>query len=253
VVVAGSLEVIKEILRLSMKYHFSIGSIPTVKQKDLIKFYDLPKKPSAAIELALRQGGQAMDLILCNGKMMLFRTTVGQIPLLDTPAKASWIRILVAALKKFAGFQLYTFEFNTAGKQKINTAASGCMILQNFRGSFASRLISHDHSLTDGNVSLVISAPISVIAYVKLLFQALKTSTGFKKLPGSIGYIKSPQIDIEPATRLDVFIDDEKATHTPLHCETIAKARRVNVGTSLTEQSRGVAPASERIDIDNLP
>jgi hypothetical protein len=39
IVVAGSLRVIMEILRLGMKYHFSIGMIPTKKQKHLTMNY----------------------------------------------------------------------------------------------------------------------------------------------------------------------------------------------------------------------
>jgi len=253
VVVAGPLDVIKEILRLAMKYQFSIGIIPTKKQKHLIKFYDLPKNPSAAVELALRQDGQTMDLILCNGKIMLFKAAIGRIPFLDTPAKASWIQILLNSLRKFVSFRLYTFKFGTAGKQEIDTAASGCMILQHFRGSFASRLISHDHSFTDGMASLVISAPISIIEYVKLLRQALRSSKRFKKLPSSIGYIKSPQIDIESETRLEVFIDDQHATHTPLHCEAIAKAVHVNVGNNMRVESISTNASKEKIDINNLP
>jgi uncharacterized hydrophobic protein (TIGR00271 family) len=253
VVVAGPLLVIKAVLRLALKYHFSIGIIPTKKQKHLIKFYDLPKNPSAAVELALRQDGQTIDLILCNGEIMLFKAAIGRIPFLDTPPKASWIRVLLNALRKFVKFRLYTFKFGTAGKQEINTAASGCMILQHARGSFAARLISQDHSFTDGMASLVISAPISIIAYVKLLRQALRSSKRFKKLPNSIGYIKSPQIDIEPETRLDVIIDDQHAMHTPLHCEAITKAMRINVGKSLQEESRSATDVRERIDIENLP
>ena len=253
VVVAGSLDVIKEILRLAMKHHFSIGIIPTKNQKHLIKFYDLPQNPAAAIELALHQNGQTIDLILCNGVIMLFKTAVGRIPFLDTPAKASWIQVLLLALRKFVRFRLYTFKFVTAAKEEINTAASGCMILQHSRKSFAARLISHDHSFTDGMASLVISAPISMIEYVKLLVQALRSSKGYKRLPSSIGYIKSPQIDIEPETRLDVVIDDEHTTHTPLHCEAITKAVCINVGKRLQEESRSATDAIERIDIENLP
>jgi diacylglycerol kinase family enzyme len=237
VVVAGSLDVIKEILRLAMKYRFSIGIIPTKKQKHLIKFYDLPKNPAAAVELALRQEGQNIDLILCNEEIMLFKAAIGRIPFLDTPAKASWIQVLLNALRKFVRFKLYTFRFGTAAKKEINTAASGCMILQHARGSFAARLISHDYSF----------------AYAKLLRQALRSSKRFKNLPSSIGYIKSPQIDIEPETGLDVIIDDQLITQTPLHCETIAKAVRINVGKSLQEESRGAEDVRERIDVENLP
>lgn len=253
VVVAGPLDVIKAVLRLAMKYRFSIGIIPTKKQKHLIKFYDLPKNPSAAVELALRQNGQAIDLIVCNEKIMMFKAAIGHIPFLDTPAQANWVQVLLNALRKFVGLRLYTFKLSTAGKKEIDTAASGCMILQHSRGSFASRLISHDHSFTDGMVSLLISAPISIIEYLKLLGQALRFSKKYKKLPNSIGYIKSPQIDIEPETRLDVIIDDQHATHTPLHCEVIAKAMHVNVGKNLQVESSSANASKEKIDINNLP
>ncbi|MGD8741315.1 MAG: hypothetical protein PVG34_13450 [Desulfobacterales bacterium] len=73
VVVAGSLDVIKKILRLATSYHFSIGIIPSREQIDLIKFYDLPKNPTAAVDLALQRDGQVMDLIFCNKKIMLFK------------------------------------------------------------------------------------------------------------------------------------------------------------------------------------
>jgi uncharacterized hydrophobic protein (TIGR00271 family) len=183
----------------------------------------------------------------------MFKAAIGRIPFLDTPAKANWMRVLFNALRKFVGFRLYTFKFGTAGKQEIDTAASGCMILQHAKGSFASRLISHDHSNMDGMASLVISAPISIIAYARLLRQALRSSKKFKKLPSSIGYIRSPQLDIEPNTRLDVIIDDQNTTQTPLHCETITQAVRINVGKSLQEESRSSAEIRERIDIGNLP
>jgi uncharacterized hydrophobic protein (TIGR00271 family) len=253
VVVAGPLDTIKKVLGLAMKYRFGIGIIPARNQKHLIKFYDLPKNPPAAVELALRQDGQTIDLILCNDKIMLFKAAIGHIPFLDTPAKAGWFWILLNTLKKLVKIRLFKFKFATAGKKEIDTAASGCLILQHSRGSFASRLISHDHSFADGMASLVISAPISIIEYLKLLRQALRSSKKYKLLPSSIGYIKSPRIDIEPEARLDVIIDDHQTTRTPLHCETIPKAVRINLGDSLQAESGSSEEVRERIDIKNLP
>jgi len=109
VVVAGPLDVIKGILSLATDYHFSIGILPTEKQKDLIKFYDLPKNSADAVDLALLQDGRVMDLVLCNGKIMMFKATVGQIPLLDTPAKASWIRVLAEAMKNLVHLSILIF------------------------------------------------------------------------------------------------------------------------------------------------
>ena len=253
VVVAGPLDVIKEILWLAMEHHFSIGIIPTERQKHLIRLYDLPRNTSAAIELALRQDGPRIDLILCNGQIMLFKAAIGRIPFLDAAITTSWFRLVTIALKKFIGFRLYAFKFLTAGQQQINTATSGCLVLNHSRASFASRLISNGHSFNDGLVSLVISAPTSIIEYAKLLIQALRSAERYKHLPSSIGYIKSSRIEIGSETPLDVIIDDKHTTHTPVHCETAAGAVQVNVGESLQADNRREKAAKEEIEVSNLP
>jgi uncharacterized hydrophobic protein (TIGR00271 family) len=102
-------------------------------------------------------------------------------------------------------------------------------------------------------ISLLVSAPLSIIDYLKFLGQSLKRTVRRKPVPSTIGYIKSPQIDIESERELRVFVDGEPATHTPLHCETIQEAVRINIGTRLREKKRRSQPAKERINIDNLP
>ena len=252
-VVAGPLDAIKEILRLGMQHRFSIGIIPIAKQKNLSRLYGLPGDAAAAIELALRNDGQKIDLILCNGQIMLFKAAIGRVPFLDTAITASWFRLVTIALNKFIGFRLYAFKFLTAGEQHIHTAASGCLILNHSRASFASRLMTHVHSSSDGMASLVISAPTSIMEYARLLIQALRSSEGNKNLPGSIGYIKSSRIDIESDNRLDVIIDDKHTTHTPVHCETAAGAVQVNVGESLQQDNRRDKAAKEEVEVNNLP
>jgi len=127
------------------------------------------------------------------------------------------------------------------------------MIVQHHEGTIASRLISHDGSFMDGKISLLVSAPLSIIQYLKFLAQSLKSTVSRKTTPSTIGYIKSSQIDIESERELDVFIDGELAAKTPLHCETIPEAVRINIGTRLREKYRRSQTAKERINIDNLP
>ncbi len=253
VVVSGALDVIKTVLGLAMKYDFSVGLVPMHTQKGLTRCYALPGKSDAVINLALRQDAQVMDLILCNQKILLFKATIGRLPLMDSPGDISRLSIVAKALKRFIGLEFLTFNFTTSSKQKIKTAACGCMIVQHHEGTLASRLISHDSSFTDGMISLVIAAPRSIIEYFTFLAQFLKRTVRRKPIPSTIGYIKSPQIDIESERELDVFVDGEPATHTPLHCETVPEAVRINVGARLHEKKRKSQPAKERINIDNLP
>ena len=253
VVVSGDIKALKKVLRLSIKYHFSVGILPAETQKDLIRFYDLPGKIDEAIDLALQEDAQLMDLILCNGTILLFKASVGRIPLIDTPSNVSRLKILFLALKKLFGLKLLLFTIRPAGQKMIKTAACGCMIIKHHRGSLASRLISYDSNINDAMVSMVVLAPISIVDYLKFLVQLLTSSARQKHLPGVIGHIKSPTIDIDSEATLDVDIDGEHATQTPLQCEALPDAVRINVGEKLREESRSNKPAKEKLNIDNLP
>ena len=80
VVVCGSLETIRAVLKLAGRTGFSVGVVPTKTQKELMRFYDLPSDIDAAVDLALRADPMAFDLWLCNGHVALFKAMVGDLP-----------------------------------------------------------------------------------------------------------------------------------------------------------------------------
>jgi len=253
VVVSGALDNIKSVLNLAMQYKFSVGLIALDSQKNLIKSLELHKDTDKAIELALREDVQLMDLILCNEKIVLSRASIGRVPILDTSSDIGFFEFVGKALNKFKGMKLLKFSFTTANEKLITTAASGCMILQHHKGSLASRLIQHDSSARDGAISLIITSPFSIIDYFIFLIQTWRRSATQKKLPIGIGYIKSSQIDIESEIELAVFIDGNNETHTPVHVEAIKDAVRINIGEWLEEENKNVQAAKENIRIDNIP
>ena len=253
VVVSSVLDDVKQILNLAMQHKFSVGLIPLESQKKLIKSLELNTDADKAIEQALRQDPPLMDLIICNGTILLSRASIGRIPLLDESSDLGFFDFFTKAINKFKGMKLLKFSFTTANDKKIITAASGCMILQHSKDSLAARLISSDNSVRDGSISLIISSPFSIIDYLKFLIQAWRRSSSQKKLPAGIGYIKSNKILIESGTELSVFIDGNNETHTPVQCETIKDAIRINIGDWLVKESENATIAKERIRTDNLP
>ena len=80
VVVCGTLETIRAVVKLAARTGFSVGVVPTKTQKELILFYDLPRDIDAAVDLALRADPMAFDLWLCNGHVALFKAMVGDLP-----------------------------------------------------------------------------------------------------------------------------------------------------------------------------
>ncbi len=252
VVVSGTLTAIKSVIRLAMEHGFSVGLIPAKKQKSLRECYGLPVKADRAVDVALRNDAIHMDIIRCNQEILLFKATVGRLPLLDSTKTNYSLKTIWRALKRFVGIRLLGFEF-TINNKKIDTAACGCMIVQQHERSFASRLIEHDSSATDGMVSLVIAAPRSIIDYLRFLYQSAKGSFSLKRITSTIGYIKSREIEITSERQLDVYVDGECLTRTPLTCETIPLAVRLNVGERLRQKQGGDTAPKESLNILNLP
>jgi uncharacterized hydrophobic protein (TIGR00271 family) len=71
-------------------------------------------------------------------------------------------------------------------------------------------------------------APISVVDYLKLMWARLLFSGESKRIPDSIGFIKSPEITIDSDSPLNFNIDGEDLTTLPVHVEVKTAALKLN-------------------------
>ncbi|HID48036.1 MAG TPA: DUF389 domain-containing protein [Chromatiales bacterium] len=253
VVAAGPRELINNILQLARTVGFSVGLIPLKKQKGIARAAALPPDFDAALDLALRAAAPAVDCVECNGHLVLGKATIGWIPMLDEPAGLRPGRILRKAVWKLFRLRLDKYLFETAGGSTIRTAASGCMILPRLEGGPATRIVEPDSSIRDVAVNLLVTSPFSVMEYLKFLVQFLWPGAKGRRLPEGVGYLKSRRLVVEPDIEMDVFIDGERKTVTPVTCELIPEAVKLNVGESLREELRKPLLEKETIRIDNLP
>lgn len=253
VVVSAPLGEIKSVMALNMGYDFTIGIIPGPEQRNLRNCYELPGNFDDALEIALRNDAQVMDVILCNKHILIFKAAIGRMPLIDSLSDSSSVLKLFRAVGSFWGISLLPFQFKVASGKVIKTAASGSMIVQRHKRTLASQLISHDSSLTDGMISMVITAPTSIVDYFSFLYQTFLCRGRRKRIPKTIGYIKSSTVVIETEEPFEVAVDGEKITQTPLYCETMPRAVRINVGKGLRESEIDNVKNTERIEVKNLP
>ncbi|MFT5702453.1 MAG: putative hydrophobic protein (TIGR00271 family) [Desulforhopalus sp.] len=254
VVVCAPIHFIKKVMHLAMEYQFSLGLIPLPSQTSLIKNYGLPRDLTEAVFLALRSDPRNLDIVLCNDQIVLFKASIGRIPLVDNPEESSKIRLLYNGLKDLISLRLLPFSIKTEGKNsaKLSTAACGCILFTNPAHNFASRMVTHDSSFTDGLVSMVVVAPISFIDYFRLWFQIL-TGKISSTVPDSIGFIKSPHINLESENEMNVYIDGEKGGKIPVDCRVIPEAIKMNHGKDLVLENNRSAPGSEKYITKSLP
>ncbi|MFC1630515.1 MAG: TIGR00341 family protein [Arenicellales bacterium] len=253
VVISGDLNDLKYVLKLSAELGFSMGVIAQEEYRELARSYGIPDKPEQAVELALRKSGHELDLILCNGEVLLYKATMGRLPLLDTPRGTSRLKMIWRGLKQFSGLKLLPLRFVTNNGKEINTAACGCMLIQQHGSNLASRKIAADSTAKDEMVELIISAPVSILGYFKFLLQIILPAGYRKKLPDSIGFVKSKSFVIESDAPLDVTIDGESRTSTPIFCETLPRAVTLNIGDEYSASLKVASPGKEKLNISNLP
>ena len=255
VVISGNMTFLKEMIRFSLEHDFSIGLIPLPDQKDLSRVFALPATIDGLIDLALRKDAIKKDLTLCNEKILLFKASIGRIPLIDRPATTKQLYIFWDTLKMLWSLRLLPFTFSIADEQKtdIHTAACGCMILGGYRQGLASRLIASHSSFVDGMISLFIAAPISVVDYIKFVFHILFRPETDTSIPASTGYIKCSEITIKTEEPLPVDIDGEHAATTPLHCRILPGAVRINIGEESYASRREAEKGKGQIHVKSLP
>lgn len=253
VVIAASLPDIKRLLFLARDGDFNVGILPSKSQENLRSCYDLPHELPAQMDVALQKTGQAMDLITCNGHIMLFNATVGRLPLLQETSQHRRWQTIIKTLVQLVGLRLKTYQFTTQGGKHIDSAACGCMVVQRHESSLASRLVARDSSFSDGMISLVIAAPMSVADYLNFLSEFLRDKFRGNKVPQTLGYIKSASIEVHNAKPAEVSIDGELATETPLKIEVAPLAVTVNLGESLKETVVESGAVKEQVEVKNLP
>lgn len=252
VVVSATLSGIKEVIKLSVAYKFSVGIIPLQESKKIVAALGLPNNFSELSALALQDNAPAIDLVFCNEELMLLKAVIGWMPVLDSSVEKNKLEILFHALRRTFSIRLRSFSITTANGKEISTVASGCMLVQHHRGDYASKLVKEDSSVTDCAVSLLVSSPFSVIEYERFLIQLLMGNRNNNRLPSSVGYIKSRAITISSQAEINVLIDGDQVTKTPVYCETKPSAARVNVSAELAGKSTG-ASGKEAFKVANLP
>lgn len=251
IVVSAPMAGLKKVILFAVERELSVGVLPLDAQKSLARYFALPAGREEQIELALRKNDQARDLVLCNGELVLYKATIGRMPVIDVDDRLNHWGSFKSAYERFRSLRLLGFTFTTANEKNIDTAACGCMIVQHHAGSMVSRLIANDSNPNDGMISLVVAAPLSIYAYLGFLFHAFRRSVAPKKLPDTLGYIKTSGLTIASDVELAVDIDGETTTSTPVKCELVTNALRLNAGLMEDDATRG--ETKERIDIKNLP
>ena len=259
-IVTGCLNEIKLLMGIAHQNEIPLGIVPTVEQKELMRTFDLSSKAEEALAQALDVSEKKVDLLYCNGEIVLQEVVIGDAPPLDSfdttlNGKSYWDRIKLfwRTLSRVKTLKHTTMKITDAKENEIKLSAVGIVGVEYHNNTFASKLIASQLSSSDGKLSIVILSPTSIVQYMGYLFSALVSHLTPTKLPSSVGYIRSSAITIEPSEEMDVLIDSAQKQITPIELEVQEKALALGVGEKFWEKQSTQTSTKDSIKVDHLP
>ncbi len=258
--VCGELEEIKEVLQYVLIEHKSVGIVPLPSQQALIRTFMLSTKLDKSIAIAKVPAQTPMDVLLCEGEIVLQEVVVGDVPPLDTydsvlkgKGLLGRIELLLHTLKKVRRLHHRRFTLTDADEKVLKFSAVGLVGLEYHNGTFASKLIASQINAGDGKLSLLILAPTSIVQYMGYLFTAFVSRWTPKQLPRSLGYLRSSKLNVETAQPLEVLIDGKERMETPVELRVEEKALALSVGEGFWEKQSDEVKGKNSTKIDHLP
>ncbi len=259
-IVSGTLKEIKEVLELALRYDKSIGIIPMPKQKELMKTFALSSKLDESISQALAVSEEKIDVLFSNDEIVLQEVVIGDAPPLDqfdtTLKEKSFfgrIELFFHMMVKVKELHHTKMKLTDAKENEIKFSAVGLVGVEYNNATFASKLISKQINSSDGKLSLVILAPISMVQYMGYLFNSLVSRWTPERLPQSVGYLRSSALKIETGRPLTVLIDSDLKQETPIQLKVQERVLSLSVGEKFWEKQSKETNGKDSIKIDHLP
>jgi uncharacterized hydrophobic protein (TIGR00271 family) len=267
-VVVGEDRMIRRAMDAAESEGVGLGLLPVGKLTQTRDFYDLPADAAERLALALREPEVALDVLRCNGDIVLGQATIGDVPFLDRRGQALvrlqkqfWRRWAMAlslfwtALKRLFVIHPALIRLQLGKEEKARqTAVTGIVLLENDVGFVAGRMLGETLSARDGRVAALLLAPTSIVRYLGFLLRAAfgGTATG-GRMPRALSYVRTERLVIESDTELDYRIDGLRHRDKRIEVTVHAQSLSMNVGARFADMAGIDDKGKDTLRLANLP
>jgi uncharacterized hydrophobic protein (TIGR00271 family) len=234
---------------------WQIAILPIKTNRTAQVSFGVPASLGQALKGALEmENPTRIDLLTCNGQVMLGTLIIGNVWGLHSPmTKQNLWRDLVATLGHLRSLRLQPFSITTGKGQKQDLAAMGVTV---FGHSFAGLPTTAIHQAlipNDGKLNAFILSPTSVLSHLWFLLKLrFQRPLSMRQLPDSVGFIRSQSLTITSQRPLAATLDGQTMEASEWHIEVRKDAAAVFIDKRL-EVSTEEGDTRDSLRTSHLP
>ena len=241
-------EEIKWFLKKHISSELLIGIIPNKQCTKVMRSYGISNDIFEAIDDAINEkNSEYVDILLCNGELTFNEIIIGDVHGLNqySTQNENLYKKIKSFFSNLKNLTFRDYALVTAKEHKIQTAATGIMILEHNTNGVNKNLINENLSLHDGKLNALILAPSSIISYLYYLLMAFFYHRfSINKLPKSIGIVATSKLEIKSSKPMDFVMDGIGVSSKVISLEVVRDALHVQLG-------RLIPNMHERVTIDD--
>ncbi len=249
-----------EALKCACQKQLSLGLIPISGEKpsQFINNLDISRNFDDCLQLALDENPFFMDLIECNGEVVINgvnfvnQTTMAEF-IGDSHASEGIHKIEFVIKRFFHAFSLtpHPVTLITGKGKTVSTAITGMVLLDFHTSGPLFRLFEESISLKDKRISVALFAPYSILSYLQFSSSTFLSSKS-KEIFEQLGYIRAESLTIETPVETHYLVNNMPLTTKQLKLETLSERLRLNAGEKFREKQQ-YSNDKENVSCDKLP
>jgi len=228
-------EVSAQVVEAASAGGWFLAILPHPRSRYAHRGFCIEKNLAKAIQAVERAKPREVDLLRCNGQIVLSSVVLGEcFNLLPTTKSLNWpdrLRFAVDNMLKVRAIRPQKIAFSTENEGCFSTAAVGIVVIEHAHGSALSRNILPDSHINDAMCHAMIVAPRSIMEMLRFFLFAPLSRT--PQPPNFIGLVKTKSLTISNGKALDYQIDGVSYQADQLLVETTPRVLNLLVSEAL--------------------
>ncbi|TAA47610.1 TIGR00341 family protein [Corallincola spongiicola] len=246
---------ISELLPCATDKQWQFAFLPHPNAVHAIKGGGVSSKLLQAVEDGLNNKARSVDLLLCNGRLVLNSVVIGDVFGLRPGGaiEGVWAKFkhLLSSGRRLGELVPKRYELITGNDEKIVTAAMGITVVEHGKNSVMGRRLLPGSHINDGMFHAILLAPRSLMEmYRFLLSSVFHRNSG--SVPRSVGIIKTASLSVRSNGGMEYRHDGCEICAKELVFENQAKRLSLVSGRLLAIEE-GASDSKEQRKIQHLP